>query len=103
MSTLFGFSMSPLDKGESVGDYVTESVKIILDSGIEYRLGSLITTLEGDIEDEVRVFLDCFYKMAEDCNRITATIKIDYRAGREDGLTSKIKSVESKLGRDLNS
>ncbi|SVD79722.1 uncharacterized protein METZ01_LOCUS432576, partial [marine metagenome] len=35
---LLEFSMSPMDKGESVSSYVSRSLQIISESGIDYRL-----------------------------------------------------------------
>ena len=47
MSALVEFSMTPLDKGESVGEYVARSLKIIDDSGLPYRLNAMGTVVEA--------------------------------------------------------
>ncbi|MEE8259552.1 MAG: thiamine-binding protein, partial [Nitrospinaceae bacterium] len=44
---LLEFSMSPMDKGESVSPYVSRSLDIISNSGVPYRLGPMGTCLEG--------------------------------------------------------
>ena len=98
---LLEFSMSPMDKGESVGQYVCRSLNLIDQSGIDYRLNPMGTVLEGEWDEVIGVVKQCFERMSTDCNRITCTIKIDYRKGKKGRLQSKIASVESKLQKDL--
>jgi uncharacterized protein (TIGR00106 family) len=101
MSVLVEFSMSPLDKGESVGDYVARSLDIIDTSGMPYRLGPMGTCLEGDWDEVFGVVQACYEQMRKDCRRITATIKLDAREGREGRLIAKVERVERAVGRDL--
>lgn len=98
---LLEFSMAPLEKGASVGDYVARSLKIIDDSGLDYRLHAMGTIVEGEIDDVLAVLKNCLQSMAADCERITCTAKIDYRRGYSGRLKSKVASVEDKLGRPL--
>jgi len=98
---LLEFSMYPLDKGESLSVYVTRSLDIIEKSGLEYRLNPMGTVLEGEWDDVFEVVKQCYKKMADDCNRISCSIKVDYRKGKTGRLISKIDSVEKKLGREL--
>jgi uncharacterized protein (TIGR00106 family) len=93
--------MSPLDKGESLSEYVARSLEIIHKSGVPYRINPMGTVLEGEWDDVMGVVKACFDKMSEDCNRISIAIKVDFRKGRSGRLESKIKSVEQKLGHDL--
>ena len=99
---LLEFSMSPMDKGESVSDYVSRSLKIISESGIDYRLNPMGTVLEGEWDEVIGVVKQCYEKMRFDCKRITCAIKIDYRAGKKGRLESKMASVEKKLGEKLS-
>jgi uncharacterized protein (TIGR00106 family) len=48
---LLEFSMSPMDKGESVGQYVARSLDIIDKSGVPYRLNPMGTVLEGEWDE----------------------------------------------------
>ena len=98
---LLEFSMAPLEKGASVGEYVARSLKIIDDSGLDYRLHAMGTIVEGEIDEVLSVLRKCFDAMATDCERITCTAKLDYRRGHSGRLESKVKSVEEKLGRKL--
>ncbi len=95
------FSMSPMDKGESVSAYVSRSIDIIDQSGIPYKLGPMGTCVEGEWDQVFGVIRACFGRMEQDCNRISISIKVDYRKGKSGRLESKIASVERKLGRQV--
>jgi uncharacterized protein (TIGR00106 family) len=100
---LLEFSMSPLGKGESVGRYVSRSLDIIDKSGVAYRLNPMGTVLEGEWNDVFRVVRKCYERMRKDCNRISCTIKVDYRKGHAGRLESKVASVEKRLKRKIKS
>lgn len=99
---LLEFSMSPLGKGESVGKYVSRSLDLIDKSGVEYRLNPMGTVIEGEWDEVFAVVTQCYERMKKDCNRISCTIKIDYRKGKQGRLGSKVASVEKHLKRKLN-
>ena len=98
---LLEFSMSPLGKGESVGKYVARSLAIVDKSGVDYRLNPMGTVLEGEWDDVFGVVKRCFERMRKDCNRISCSIKVDYRKGARGRLSAKVASVEKRLGRRL--
>ena len=98
---LLEFSMSPLEKGSSVGEYVARSLKIIDESGLDYRLHAMGTIIEGEVDQVLGVLKQCLEAMAADCDRITCTAKLDYRRGYSGRLQTKVSSVEEKLGRSL--
>jgi len=98
---LLEFSMSPLGKSESVGKYVSRSLEIIDQSGVEYRLNPMGTVLEGEWDDVMDVVRKCYECMRKDCNRISCTIKVDYRKGKNGRLSGKVASVEKRLKRKL--
>jgi uncharacterized protein (TIGR00106 family) len=98
---LLEFSMSPLGKGESVGKYVSRSLDIIDKSGVDYRLNPMGTVLEGEWDDVMDVVRQCYERMRKDCNRVSCTIKIDYRKGHKGRLSGKTASVEKRLKRKL--
>ncbi|MBI5197704.1 MAG: MTH1187 family thiamine-binding protein [Nitrospirae bacterium] len=101
MSVLLEFSMSPLSKGESVGQYVARSLEIIDKSGLDYRLNPMGTVVEGEWDEVFSVVKACFERMRQDCDRISTTIKVDYRKGPKGRLTGKIESVEKRLNKKL--
>jgi uncharacterized protein (TIGR00106 family) len=95
------FSMFPLGKSESVSPYVARSLEIIDKSGLPYRMGSMGTTLEGEWDDVMGVIQKCYEAMRKDCHRIECSISIDSREGENGRIVSKIKSVETKVGKKL--
>lgn len=103
MAALVEFSMTPLDKGESVGSYVARSIDIVDRSGLPYRLNPMGTVVEGEWSEVLRVIEQFYERMREDCQRITCSIKIDWRDGPTGRIESKIKKVEQVLGRPIQS
>ena len=100
---LLEFSMTPLSKGESVSKYVARSLDIIDKSGLDYRLNPMGTVIEGEWDEVLDVVKKCFDRMRKDCDRITTSIKVDYRKGKSGRITAKIESVEKKLEKKLKS
>ncbi|MEJ2052690.1 MAG: MTH1187 family thiamine-binding protein [Calditrichaceae bacterium] len=99
---LADFSMSPLDKGESLSAYVSKIINIIDKSGINYKLTAMGTILEGDYDEVMTVIRDCFNVMEKDCNRISISLKIDYRKGNASRIDTKINKIEEILKRQIN-
>jgi uncharacterized protein (TIGR00106 family) len=98
---LLEFSMSPFGKGESLSPYVARSLDIIDKSGLSYKLTPMGTILEGEWDEVMKVVADCFAFMKTDCDRISAQIKIDFRAGPGSRMKAKVEAIEDKLGRKL--
>ena len=100
---LLEFSISPLQKGESVSAYVARSLKIIEESGLDYELHAMGTIVEGELSDVLALLERCMEAMAADCDRISCMAKIDYRRGSRGRIRGKVASVEKLLGREANS
>lgn len=98
---LVELSMSPLGAGESVSDDVAQALAIIDRSGLAYRLGPMGTCIEGEYEEVMSVVKACLDAMLQEHNRVTFSIKADYRKGRQGRLDEKVQSVVRKSGRDL--
>ena len=99
---LLEFSMSPLDKGASLSPYVARSLDIIDKSGLPYQLTPMGTIVEGEWDEVMALVTACYKRMSEDCERISTSIRIDYRAGKSGRLKSKVRAIEGKLGRTLS-
>lgn len=100
---LLEFSISPLGKGASVSEYVARALAIVEASGLDYRLHAMGTIIEGEWREVFAVVEKCYEALRPDCERITCSIKVDAREGASGRLTSKVRSVEKKLGRKLKS
>jgi len=78
---LLEFSMSPFDKGESLGAYVAARSTSSTRAGCP--TGSLHgTIIEGEWDEVMAVVTACFERMKQDCSRVSTSIRIDYRAAR---------------------
>ncbi|MGD8469073.1 MAG: MTH1187 family thiamine-binding protein [Desulfobacterales bacterium] len=97
MSVIVEFSIFPLDKGESLSPYVARALKLIKDSGLPYELNPMGTCVEGDWNDVMALVNRCFEALEKDCNRITLSLKADYRKGPAGRMKSKVVSVREKL------
>ncbi|WP_456484710.1 MTH1187 family thiamine-binding protein [Desulfurobacterium sp.] len=102
MSVLVEFAMFPTDKGESVSKYVSRIIKMIDESGVEYKLTPMGTVFETDtIEEALEIIKKAYKELEPDCNRIYSTIKFDIRKGRKNRMKQKIESVEKRIGREI--
>lgn len=95
------FSVVPLDKGESVSEYVAKVLDLVDQSGLAYQFTPMATIVEGDFDKVVELIVSCHKKMRGISGRVITTVKIDDREGVTDALTRKTASVEGKLGRKL--
>ena len=97
MSTIVEFSIFPLDKGESLSPYVARALKLIKDSGLPYELNPMGTCVEGEWREVMALVDRCFQALEKDCNRISLSLKADYRKGPAGRMKSKVVSVREKL------
>ena len=95
------FTVVPLDKGESVSEYVAKVLELVDASGLDYQFTPMATIVEGDLDKVVGLVLECHKKMRDISSRVITTLKIDDREGVTDGLSKKVKSVEGRLGKEL--
>lgn len=98
---LLEMSITPLGKGESVSQYVAECVEIIDCSGLDYELHAMGTIVEGELDQVLDLMRRCIERVATHSDRVTCAAKLDFRRGHSGRLTSKVASVEQKLGRSL--
>jgi uncharacterized protein (TIGR00106 family) len=98
---LLEFAMAPRGSGESVSPYVARMLDIIDRSGLRYQVTAMGTILEGEWDACMAVVTACFRELQQDCNRIGLTMSVDWRAGDESRLQSKVTAVEARLGRKL--
>ena len=98
---LLDLQIFPNDKGENLSEFVARCVDVIDKSGLNYKFSPMGTTIEGEWEEVMAVVTGCFKALEKDCHRITTNIRIDYRAGKNSRLKSKLESVEKIVGRTL--
>ena len=95
------FSVTPIGAGESVSRYVAECLRLVAESGLDYRVNPMGTVLEGDFDQVMDLIGRCHKAVRKSCRRVSTIIKIDDREGAKGAITSKVASVESKVGRKL--
>src|SRR5262245_31422189 len=98
---LLDFSMAPMGKGESVAPYVARCLEIVAASGLDYRLHAMGTTLEGEWDQCFDVVRRCFEALRPECDRISVSLKVDYRKGPAGRLDSKVRHVQELLQQPL--
>jgi uncharacterized protein (TIGR00106 family) len=87
------FSVTPLGVGESVGELVAEAVKIVRDSGLPSETNAMFTNVEGEWDEVMSVIKACVERVAQRAPRVSVVMKIDYRPGHDDAMTTKMQSV----------
>lgn len=99
MSVLVEFSIFPLDKGISLSEFVSKAVKAIKDSGVEYKLTAMGTIFEtANTVSAFELIEKAYQSLANDSDRVYATIKMDINRKKDHALNSKIESVENLIG-----
>ena len=76
---------------------MARALKIVGESGLDYKLNPMGTTIEGEWDEVMGVVSRCFEEINKDCDRVYATVSADYRKGKSGRIESKVKSVEAKL------
>ncbi|MFF7931895.1 MTH1187 family thiamine-binding protein [Streptomyces sp. NPDC007940] len=95
---IVAFSVTPLEVGEDVGEYVADAVRVVRESGLPNRTDAMFTSIEGDSWDEVMdVVKRAVAAVEARAPRVSLVLKADIRPGVTDGLTSKVETVERHL------
>jgi uncharacterized protein (TIGR00106 family) len=94
-------SIMPISDNPHLAESVAKAVKIIDESGLEYRLTSMGTLIKGDWKEVMEVVKKCHEAVREDYDRVMTQIKIDDVKNGERTFEDKIKSVEEKAGMEF--
>ena len=95
-------SVIPIGKGIDLASYVAKVVKIIDESGLDYKLNAMGTVVEGESDCIFDLIKKCHNKMLEISERVYTTVKIDERKDKKEKmLEHKVQAVEKELGRSL--
>jgi uncharacterized protein (TIGR00106 family) len=85
----------------SVSPQVARVLKIVAESGVNYKANPMGTVLEGDWDAVMAVVKKCHDAVMKDAERALTRITIDDRKGKEARIEKKLDSVEQKLGMKL--
>lgn len=92
------FSVVPLGKGASVSPVIARVMKIVMDSGVQYKANPMGTVIEGEWGQLMDLIRNCHDEAMKDADRVVTSIKIDDYKGKGERLEKKLESVEQKLG-----
>jgi len=99
MSVLVNFAIFPTDKGSSVSKYVSNVIKMIKGSGVDYKLTSMATIIEADTMAQALDIIQKAYGILEpDCERVYCVATFDIKKGSKGRMSEKIKSIVNKIG-----
>ncbi|MFW5904084.1 MAG: MTH1187 family thiamine-binding protein [Candidatus Saliniplasma sp.] len=96
------FAIVPLDRGESLSEYVSQVVENVDESGLDYKLTPMGTIVEGEWDEIMDLIKRCHKHVREVSKRVETRIVIDDREGAKGRIKGKVESVKGKLGKDLN-
>ncbi|UCD35051.1 MAG: MTH1187 family thiamine-binding protein [Nitrospiraceae bacterium] len=98
---LVEFSIIPLGKGASVGSDVAKVLKIVDNSGLNYKVNPMGTVVEGTWDEVMALIKKCHQAVLRHGERVVTTVKIDDRKGHRTMIEKKVQSVEKRLHRTL--
>ena len=99
---LASFSIVPLGVEDELKEKIAGLVPIIEASGLDYAMGAMQTTVEGDEENVIEVIMKCHRHMKTVAPRVLTHIAIDDREGADGRLRGKVRDVEAVLGRGVS-
>lgn len=96
------FTVVPVSEGESISPFVTKIVEQVDKSGLDYKLTSMGTIVEGDWDGVMSVIKKCHHIMRRHAARVITNITIDDRKGAKNRLQGKVESVLQKSKRNIH-
>ncbi len=95
---LMQLTMIPVGTGVSVGHYVADIQKRLLEEGATFTLTDMATLIEGDVPELLRL-LESIYETPFDNGaiRVVTNITIDDRRDKSIGIGDKIEAVKKRL------
>jgi uncharacterized protein (TIGR00106 family) len=100
MSVLMEFAIFPTDKGDSVSKQVSKVIGLIRESGINYQLTAMGTLIEtNELPEALALVNSCYEVLEEDSDRVYCTLTMDIQKNKHNRLTSKVESIENKIGK----
>ncbi|MCK4775374.1 MAG: MTH1187 family thiamine-binding protein [Candidatus Krumholzibacteria bacterium] len=98
MKAIVELGVVPIGVGVSLSKYVAACEQVLQAAGLEHQLHSYGTNIEGEWDDVFAAVKRCHEVIHEmGAPRIFTVLKIGTRTDRDQTMTDKIKSVQSKL------
>jgi uncharacterized protein (TIGR00106 family) len=94
-------SIVPISDKISLGEPIAKAVKIVHESGLEYRLTPMGTLIKGEWNEVMKVVKKCHEAVRADFDRVMTQIKIDDLKDREVSFDDKVRSIEEKAAMEF--
>lgn len=89
------------DIGPSLSPFVAQVIDVInQDKSVEHLLTPMGSVIEGKYDDVMDLIRTIFHKFAPDYERLGITLKIDFRASKQNRIKGKVQSVNEKIQKD---
>ena len=93
------FTLIPLGtKSDSLSKSLAKAMKLVVDSGLPYKVGPMGTVVEGDWVQVMTIINHCRKTILREAPRVSIQILIDDRKGAVNPMVSKVSSLEKKMG-----
>ncbi len=97
------FNIVPIGSGESMGDQIAAVLKIVDESGLPYKANAMSTVVEGGWDEITALVKRCHEEVLKKSPRVIVNIQLDVRPSKpRERITEKLKSVEKRLGKEVN-
>lgn len=100
---LVAFSVAPTTstaEDGSLAEAVAAAVRVVRESGLPHRLGSMFTEVEGEWDEVMDVVRRATEAVLPFAPRVGLVLKADIRPGHTDMLTGTVERVEQRLRDD---
>jgi uncharacterized protein (TIGR00106 family) len=94
-------SIVPVSQDENTAKYMAEVVKIVEDSGLEYKYTPMSVMLSGERESTMEVAKKCHEKVMSMTDRAMTKMRFDEAKNHSNGFDSEIRAVEKILGKKV--
>jgi len=89
-------SIMPISEDPHLSEPIAKAVRIIHESGLEYKLTPMGTLIKGGWKEIMNVAKKCHEAVCEDFDRVMTQIKIDDVKNGDISFDDKIRAVEEK-------
>lgn len=95
------FTLVPIGQSESLSGLLADAMRPVVDSGLDYRVGPMGTTVEGTWSQIMSLIDQCRKILLQKSGRVQILIHVDDRKNAQGRIKGKVKSLEKKMGRKI--
>lgn len=100
MSAIMNFAIFPIDKGDHIGEYVSQVVSFIKESGYSFEFSPMGTIIEAETVPELLKVVEKAYEIMDPISdRIYCVMNMDYNKNKSDLIRKKRNSIEKRIGK----